>query len=67
MHRGGKRAWMSLCFATLNGRLALSMDYDALFRRYLLQIQEDTKLIPEDQEVETRYSTNRTPRKIAVT
>ena len=54
-------------FATPDGRLALSADYDALFRKYLLRVQEETNLIPDDQEVESRYSTNRTPRKTAVT
>ncbi len=50
--------------AILDGRLALSVDYDAVFRRYLVQVQEDTNLIPEDQEVETHYLTNSTPQKI---
>ncbi len=54
-------------FATPDGSLALSADYDALFRKYLLRVQEETNLIPDDQEVESRYSTNRTPRKTAVT
>ncbi len=45
-------------FATPDRRLVLSMDYDALFRRYLVQVQEDRNLISEDQEVETRYLTN---------
>ena len=54
-------------FATPDGRLALSADYDALFRKYLLRVQEEINLIPDDQEVESRYSTNRTPRKTAVT
>jgi hypothetical protein len=54
-------------FATPDGRLALSMDYDALFRRYLVRIQEDMNLIPEDQEMKTRYSMNRTLRRMAVT
>ena len=50
-------------FATPDGRLALLADYDALFRKYLLRVQEETNLIPDDQELESRYSTNRTPRK----
>ena len=54
-------------FSTPDRRLALSADYDALFRKYLLCVQEETNLIPDDQEVESRYSTNRTPQKIAVT
>jgi hypothetical protein len=54
-------------FATPDGELALSVDYDSMFRRYLLRVQEETNLIPEDQDVESRYSTNRTLRKTAVT
>ncbi len=54
-------------FATPDGRLALSMDYDALFMRYLIQAQEDTNLILEDQGVETWYLTNRTPWKMVAT
>jgi hypothetical protein len=38
-----------------------------MFRRYLIRVQEETNLIPEDQDVESRYSTNRTLRKTAVT
>jgi hypothetical protein len=49
-----------------DGRLALLVDYDAMFQRYLVQVQEDTSLIQEDQDVETQYSTNRTPCKMAV-
>ncbi len=45
----------------------MSADYDALFRKYLLRVQEETNLIPDDQEVESRYLTNRTTRKTAVT
>ncbi len=54
-------------FATPDGRLALSADYDSLFRKYLLRVQEETSLIPDEQEVESCYLTNRTPRKTAVT
>ncbi len=54
-------------FATPEGILALSVDYNSLFRRYLMQVQEDTNLIPEDQEIESCYSTNRTPQKTTVT
>ncbi len=35
-------------FAMPDGRLALMVDYDAMFRRYLVQVQEDRSLIPED-------------------
>jgi hypothetical protein len=54
-------------FATPDGELALSVDYDTMFRRYLLRVQEETSFIPEDQERETWYSTNRSLRKTAVT
>ena len=54
-------------FATPDGELALSVDYDSMFRRYLLHVQEETNLVPEDQDVEYCYSTNRTLRKTAVT
>jgi hypothetical protein len=54
-------------FATPDGELALSVDYDSMFQRYLLRVQEETSFIPEDKEVETHYSTNRTLRKTAVT
>ncbi len=45
----------------------MSVDYDSMFQRYLLRVQEETNLIPEDQDVEFHYSTNRTLRKTAVT
>jgi hypothetical protein len=54
-------------FASPGGELALSVDYDAMYRRYLLRVQEETSLIPEDQEVESHYSINRTLRKTAAT
>ena len=54
-------------FATPDGELALSVDYNSMFQRYLLRVQEETSFIPEDKEVETHYSTNRTLRKTAVT
>ncbi len=40
-------------FATPDRKLALSLDYDAMFQRYLVQVQEDTSLIPEDHDVES--------------
>ncbi len=40
-------------FAMPDGRLALLVDYVAMFRRYLVRVQEDTSLIPEDQDVES--------------
>jgi len=54
-------------FATPDRELALSVGYDSMFRRYLLHVQEETSLVPEDQDVESRYSTNRTLRKTEVT
>ena len=50
-------------FATPDGELALSVDYDSMFQRYLLCVQEETSLVLEDQDVESLYSTNRTLRK----
>jgi hypothetical protein len=49
------------------GNLALSVDYNSMLRKYLKRVQEETSLIPIDQDVEARYSTSRTPRKTAVT
>ena len=43
-------------FATADGELALSVNYDSIFRRYLLRVQEETNLILEDQDVESHYS-----------
>jgi hypothetical protein len=54
-------------FVKPHGELALLVDYDSMFRRYLLRVQEETSFIPEDQEVEMRYLTNRSLRKTAVT
>ncbi len=50
-----------------DGWLALLVDYDAMFQRYLVRVQEDISLITEDQDVELQYSTNRTPCKKMVT
>jgi hypothetical protein len=54
-------------FASPEGILASSTDYDALFRKYLHVVQEETELIPGDQDVDALYSTFRTPRKTATT
>ena len=54
-------------FAMADGDLALSVDYNAMFQKYLSRVQEETDLIPEDQDVESRYSMSRTPRKTPVT
>ena len=52
-------------FATPDGTLAASPDYDAVFRKYLKVVQEDKDLIPGDHDVVLLYSTYRTPRKTA--
>jgi hypothetical protein len=54
-------------FASSDGTLASSMDYDAMFRRYLKQTQEETRFIQGDVDVDSHYSTFRTPRKSATT
>jgi len=54
-------------FATADGRLAASPDYDAIFCKYLKVVQEETDLIPGDHDVDALYSTYRTPRKTATT
>lgn len=53
--------------ATSSSELALSVDYDSVFCQYLKLVQDSTDLIPEDQEVETHFSTNRTQQKTSVT
>ncbi len=50
-------------FATPDGLLASSPDYDAGFRKYLKVVQEETDLIPGDHDVDVYYSTYCTPRK----
>ncbi len=54
-------------FASADGTLASSPDYDAVFRKYLKILQEETDLIPEDHDVDVLYSTFRTLRKTATT
>ena len=54
-------------FATPDGQLASSTDYDAVFRKYLKLVQEETDLVPLDHDVDLFYSTFRTPRKTATT
>ena len=54
-------------FASPNGQLASSPDYDAVFRKYLKLVQEETDLVPLDHDVDALYSTFRTPRKTATT
>ena len=54
-------------FASSDGTLASSMDYDAMFRRYLKQTQEETRFIQGDVDVDSHFSTFRTLRKSATT
>jgi len=54
-------------FATPDGQLASSTDYDAVFRKYLKLVQEETDLVPLDHNVDLFYSTFRTTRKTATT
>jgi hypothetical protein len=54
-------------FATAEGVLALSPDYDASFWQYLTTIQEETELIPGDHDVNAFYSTFCMPRKTVTT
>ncbi len=52
-------------FATPYGCLASSPDYNAVFRKYLKVVQEETDLVPRDYDVDLLYSTFCTPRKMA--
>ena len=54
-------------FATPEGKLASSPDYDAVFRKYLKVVQDESDLIPSDHDVDLFYSTFRTPRKTSTT
>ena len=54
-------------FATPDGKLASSPDYNDVFRKYLKVVQDETDLIPGDHDVDALYSTYRTPRKTATT
>ena len=54
-------------FASPEGILASSTNYDALFWKYLHVVQEETELIPGDQDVDALYSTFQMPRKRATT
>jgi hypothetical protein len=44
-------------FAKPDGALALSPNYDAVFRKYLKIVQEEIDLIPADHDVDVYYST----------
>ena len=54
-------------FASADGILTSSTDYNAMFRKYLTMVQDETDLIPDDHDVNGLYSTFRTPRKTATT
>lgn len=54
-------------FATPDGDLASSADYDAVFRKYLKKVQRETNLIDENHNIDTMYGISRTPRKTATT
>lgn len=54
-------------FATPEGELDDSTNYDAGLRKYIKIVQETTTLIDDDIDVVLWYSTNRTPRKTALT
>ena len=54
-------------FASADGMLASSTVYDAMFRKYLTMVQDETDLIPDDHDIDALYSTFRTPRKTATT
>jgi hypothetical protein len=53
-------------FATPQGKLAASADYDAVFRKYLKQVQSNTELLKKDEDIDSKYGISRTPRKTAV-
>ncbi len=54
-------------FATPYGCLASSPGYDAVFRKYLKVVQEETDLVPRDHDMDLFYSMFRTPRKTSAT
>jgi hypothetical protein len=54
-------------FASADGLLASSTDYDATYRKYLNIVQDETNLIPADHNVDALYSTFHMPRKTATT
>ena len=47
--------------------LTSSADYNAVFRKYLGQVQDETDFIPGETDVDAQYSTFRTPRKSSTT
>ena len=54
-------------FASAHGVLASSADYNAVFRKYLGQVQDESDFIPGETDVDAQYSTFRTPRKSSTT
>ena len=56
-----------LAFATPEGNLAVSMDYDAVFRQYLQEVQAHTDLIDHDHDIDDMYGISRMPKRTAVT
>ena len=53
-------------FANANGSLAVRSEYDAVFRKYLRQVQEKTNRISRDVNVDVCFFLSRTPRKSAL-
>jgi hypothetical protein len=54
-------------FASPEGMLASSTDYDAMFWKYLCVVQEETDLVSGGHDVNALYSRFRTLRKTATT
>ncbi len=54
-------------FASADGLLASSPEYDAVFRKYLKIVQEETDLVPSNHDMDVFYSTFHTPRKRSTT
>ena len=54
-------------FATPSGALAVSSEYNAVFVKYMKQVQMDTDLIDKKEVIEERDGISRTPRRTAVT
>jgi len=54
-------------FALAHGVLASSADYNAVFCKYLGQVQDETNFIPVETDVDAQYSTFWTPRKSSTT
>lgn len=54
-------------FADCVGNLDKSPDYNELFHKYLIEVQENTSLINDEHDVISMFNINRTPRKTAKT